>query len=133
MDALEVLQAVARTYAALKTLSVGILSVTEIEDEGSSNRTAERTQAWFEAPNKVRMEKRGSQGTLLVSDGVSSYYLSVAADRYVTGEPHHKDFLPGLFLPITELCREYIRHFYSLELQKTWLRLRCLPRKVVIY
>jgi outer membrane lipoprotein-sorting protein len=77
MDAFEALQNVARTYAGLKTLSVDVVSVTEIEDEGSSTRTAERTKAWFEAPNKVRMEKRGRQGTLLVSDGIVTYHLGV--------------------------------------------------------
>ncbi len=99
MDAFEVLQNVARTYAGLKTLSVDVVSVTEIEDEGSSTRTAERTKAWFEAPNKVRMEKRGRQGTLLVSDGIVTYHLSIAADRYVKGGPYFGDFFPGLFLP----------------------------------
>lgn len=78
---------------------MNVISVTELEDESSSTQTAERTTAWFEAPNKVRMERRGSQGTLLVSDGLVPYFLSVAADRYVKGGPYVGDFFPGLFLP----------------------------------
>lgn len=78
---------------------MNVNSVTELEDESSSTQTAERTTAWFEAPNKVRMERRGSQGTLLVSEGLVPYFLSVAADRYVKGGPYVGDFFPGLFLP----------------------------------
>jgi hypothetical protein len=102
MDARAVLESVARAYANLKTFSVEILSVAESGDADSFGRHGQRTKAWFEAPDKVRIEQGGRHGTVLVSDGVDAHTLASIVglpNRYSKFAAFPREHLPGLFQP----------------------------------
>jgi hypothetical protein len=99
MEAQAVLESVARAYAGLKTLSVEILSVTESGDETSSNRGEHRTKAWFEAPDKVRIESSGRNGMVLVTDGADLHTFFAMPKRYSKSPAMSRTFVPGLFRP----------------------------------
>jgi hypothetical protein len=102
MDARAVLEGVARTYAGLKTLSVEILSVTESGDKDSFNRSGQRAKAWFEAPDKVRIEHRGRHGTVLATDGVLRHSFNAHPGfpkLYSESPALPRKHLPGLFQP----------------------------------
>src|SRR5580698_5614053 len=70
MEGMAVLESVAKVYAGLKTLSVEIANFSESGDEGHSRRDGWRRKAWFEAPNRLREETPGLNGSVLVNDGV---------------------------------------------------------------
>lgn len=99
---MDVLSSVARAYAELKTLSVEIVSVTESGDGGNSSRSTQRAKAWFEAPDKVRIEQGGRQGMALATDGVLRHYFYAHQGfpkRYSKGPANPRRHLPGLFRP----------------------------------
>jgi hypothetical protein len=99
MDAIAVLESVASAYAGLKTLSVEILSVEESGDNASSRRSEIRTKAWFEAPNKIRIEREGPHGMVLATDGVDVHSFHAFPKRYSKHPGFPARFLPGEFLP----------------------------------
>ncbi len=102
MDARAVLEGVARAYAGLKTISVEILSVAESGDEDCFSRNGQRTKAWFEAPDKVRIEQGGQPGMVLVSDGIDAHSFTAHAgfpNRYSKSDAFPREFLPGVFRP----------------------------------
>ncbi len=98
MDARAILENVARAYSGLTTLSLEIISETESGDEASSSRGSQRTKAWFEAPNKIRIEQNGRNGMLIVTDGADVHSYFTHAKRY-SKRPHPPEFLPGAFKP----------------------------------
>ena len=98
MDARAILENVAHTYARLKTLSVEITSETESGDEASSNRGSRRARAWFEAPDKIRIEQSGQNGMLIVTDGAQVHSYAAHLNRYFK-RPLPPEFLPGVFQP----------------------------------
>jgi outer membrane lipoprotein-sorting protein len=98
MEAMAVLESVARAYAGLKTLSVEIVNFTESGDEGQSTRNSWRRKAWFEAPNKLREEKPGGNGSVLVNDGVDLHLFWVST-RVCSKHAAQQGFLQGLFRP----------------------------------
>jgi outer membrane lipoprotein-sorting protein len=98
MEAMAVLESVARAYAGLKTLSVEIVNFAESGDEGQSTRNSWRCKAWFEAPNKLREEKPGANGSVLVNDGVNHYLFWMSTKVYSKHAVRDR-YLQGLFDP----------------------------------
>ena len=70
-----VLESVAGAYTKLKTFSVEILTVVEAGDEDSFSRKGHRAGAWFQAPNRVRIEQFGPQGIVSVYDGSERHWV----------------------------------------------------------
>jgi outer membrane lipoprotein-sorting protein len=97
MDAREIFENVARTYANLKSLSVELRSITESGVDGSSNRSETRGKTWFEAPNKVRIEEGGTLGTTTVTDGVDVHSYHGHMKRYWKSAAIPGRFSPGVF------------------------------------
>jgi len=98
MNAMAVLESVARAYDGLKTLSVEIVNFAESGDEGHSTRYSWRRKAWFEAPNKFREEKPGANGSVLVNDGVN-FHLFWRSTRMRSKYAVRDGYLQGLFQP----------------------------------
>ncbi|HEY1753917.1 MAG TPA: hypothetical protein VGG72_00870 [Bryobacteraceae bacterium] len=94
-----VLESVARAYAGLKTLSVEMLSVTESNHAGSSNRGGQRNKAWFESPDRVRIETGGRNGMVLVTDGIDWHTFFTLPKRYLKRSSVRGRPLPGEFRP----------------------------------
>ncbi len=94
-----VLESVARTYAGLKTLSVELLSVVESGDDDAFSRSGHRVKAWFEAPDRVRIEQMGRRGIISVTDGVDTHSFHKGPKRYSKSSEAarrpHGQFLPA--------------------------------------
>jgi hypothetical protein len=99
MEAMAVLESVAQAYAELKTLTVEMRSTTESGDETSTSRGEHRTKAWFEAPDKVRLETSGRNGMVLVTDGVDLHTFFALPKRYSKSPGFPRKFVPGQFRP----------------------------------
>jgi len=99
MDAHSILAATAKVYRELQSLAVNIASVHESGDEGAVNHSEQRFQAYFSAPNKVRIEHPGRFGSIVVSDGVELHRYLGFPNRYWKDEIEGRDMLPGSFQP----------------------------------
>jgi outer membrane lipoprotein-sorting protein len=99
MEAIAFLETVAQTYANLKSLSVEMRSIIESGDETSSSRGEHRTKAWFEAPDKVRIESSGRNGMVLTTDGMDLHSFFTLPKRYSKSPAFSRKFVPGLFRP----------------------------------
>ncbi len=133
MDAMTVLDSVARAYANLKTLSVEIVSVTESGDEVNSSRSIQRAKAWFEAPDKVRIES-GKRGWSWSPMAFSGTLFTLIVD-FPSAIPRVRRFLAcifwGSFDRITRRWAGTLPRFCSPELPKRWVRLRyCMGTRV---
>jgi outer membrane lipoprotein-sorting protein len=99
MDARALLEAVAEAYASLNSFEVEILSTTESGDADSLNRRSQRARAFFAAPDKVRIEESGRDGTITVTDGVICHHYFRRLKQYMWSELQPELPLAGSFRP----------------------------------
>jgi outer membrane lipoprotein-sorting protein len=99
MDAQALLEKVGESYAKLESFEVEILFTMESGDEDSFSHSRQRARALFAAPNKIRFDCGGRQGTVVVSDGVDIHHYYGGQKYYQTSavEPGHR--LQGQFNP----------------------------------
>src|SRR5690349_21294555 len=69
MDALTLLRRVSEAYRSLASLAVQASIVTESGDEDNNQRSTQRVDFYYAAPDRIRYEPRGKIGILQVSDG----------------------------------------------------------------
>jgi outer membrane lipoprotein-sorting protein len=98
MDARELLNRVAETYAKLESFEVDILHTSESGDEDASRSSSHRSRGWFEAPHKVRWQQNSSRGIVMVTDGVDRHHYSGAMKHYSGGTVQPGQRLMGSFL-----------------------------------
>ena len=97
MDVRARLEAVADTYAKLSSFEVEILSTTESGDEYSFKRGSQRGRAYFVAPDKVRIDHSGTNGTITVTDGKDRHHYFRQMNRYSTSAVVPGPPIPGFF------------------------------------
>lgn len=99
MEPQALLQQVAQTYRALKSLRLEVISATETGDAEQSNRSQQRTRILFSAPDKARVESGGSHASISVTNGVDLHHYSSFDKGYSRTPIEGRDVLPGLFRP----------------------------------
>jgi outer membrane lipoprotein-sorting protein len=104
VDARELLNRVAETYAKMQSFEVEILYTSESGDEDASERHSKRNRAWFQAPRKVRWQRGGANAVVMVTDGVVRHHYSEPMKHYWSfdeqpGAPLMGSFQYGYPLP----------------------------------
>jgi hypothetical protein len=109
MDARVLLESVGAVYAALQSLTVDIVSISEQGDADASSRNEHRTKAYYQSPDQVRIEQRGLRGHITVCNGsVIRHYIPMA-NRYSQTPFRGGHSGPGCFNPDFPLGRDTFR------------------------
>jgi hypothetical protein len=82
MDSAGLLSTVAATYASLETVAVELLITNESNDGERINRSEQRAKGWFATPDKVRIERGGQRGSVIVTNGVDLHHWFGRQERY---------------------------------------------------
>lgn len=118
MNAQTLLNSVGATYRELKTLEVECLLITESGDKDHSSRGEQRIQAFYKAPQLIRIQQGGRRGSTTVADGdvVHHYFGMPPPGRYVKSHtPPSADMLPGMFRPEFPIGHNAIFLFHHIE------------------
>jgi hypothetical protein len=95
MDAPQLLAAAAQAYENLESLSAAIVCVNESGDQDSFKRSEQRSKAYYQKPDKVRLEQGGARGSVYVSDGAFFHSYFSYAKRYSKQPFVRRDFIPA--------------------------------------
>ncbi len=117
---MSLLLAVGETYANLKSLSTEVLVMTESGDAETFDRNQRKTNAFFEAPDKIRIEQR--RGHLTVFDGLHSHHYLPHANRYWKSPARS---LAGLFQAHSPILSDST--FLFKDISKWVIRAESLP------
>lgn len=98
MDPKALLDATAAAYRGLSSLSVDLVLIRDSGHDGDRHRHERRARAWFQAPDRVRVEGASAAGDVLVSDGETLHNYFGMMKRYGKS-PLHPAFAPGCFNP----------------------------------
>jgi len=123
MDAMSLLLVVGETYANLKSLSTELLVLTESGDSETFDRNQRKTRAYFEAPDKIRIEQRRSHVT--VCDGVHLHQYHPHANRYLKLTAQGPRSSAGIFQPHSPILNDST--FLFRDIAKWVIRAENLP------
>jgi outer membrane lipoprotein-sorting protein len=120
-DASELLRNVSDAYRAIRTLEIEAVNITESGDEDSSSRLEQRVRFLYSAPNRLRFDRCGKNGTLHVADGTRLHQLNRHHLPFENG-PRSSSVpipemlcLPGVFRPDFPLTDDPIFLFQGIE------------------
>lgn len=99
MDGRALLETVGETYARLKSFEVEILSTHASGDEDHFSSNSQRARAFFVAPDKMRIERGGAHGSVLVTDGVDSHRYFAHMKQYSRAAFEPQFLMQGSFRP----------------------------------
>ena len=86
MDALALLREVSDAYRKLKSLAVEASIVSESGDENNNQRSEQRVRFFYAAPNRIRFEPCGKNGTVQVADGDRLHSLLYHPPEFLLSE-----------------------------------------------